>query len=261
MPRTAKVSRLKQSEEDFEQYLAEAIAAGIDIDDLQQLVNNRLELLGTEDNEPRLVLISDDRNPFADLDPQQAPAPDGEVSEPEPEQKRQLIDILERCKGNMNAARGLANWVLRKLNAAEKRHLENEAYYGEEVEKLDACLARSKNEVERTRCWANWLLENFMRAVFALTGENILILPAGKLRLKPNKDHKKWNEADCLAYLLTRPDVDQLTKRTPSISAVNNIIERRDDGKYYLKDAAPDAEPLSWVYDEAPKQAHTFVVE
>ena len=222
----------------LEEHMAQAIAAGADLADLEAIMADRGLIAKDEDGTPNVLL----------------PAADDTGDQPGlVESHGPLRSIMERAGGNLRAGKRIAEWLLGKraeqVQAQVEARLHADALIQQATDWRDQQVAKAAGKIG----WVDWLLERFLHEA----GVPKLDLVGGKPTLTPNKPRKTWDEKLALAFALQRPDVDSLTKRELSKTGINELVEERE-GAFVLKETG---EVVDFVWMQQPDTPFTFSVK
>ena len=220
------------------EHMAQAIAAGADLADLEAIMADRGLIAKDEDGCPHVLL----------------PAVDEAGDQPGlVESHGPLRSIMERANGDLRVGKRLAEWLLGKraeqVAAQSEARLNADALIQQASDWRDQQVAKARGKIG----WVDWLLERFLHEA----GVTKLALIGGKPTLTPNKPRKTWDEKGALAFALERPDVDRLTKRELSKTGLNELVEEHE-GQFVLKETG---EVVGFVWLQQPETPFTFSVK
>ena len=225
----------KSHEAEMEQHLQALLDAGAGLEDLEA----ELERLGLLDEET--VTVDDDGTLRLWLD--------------ETTTERGYWNIRDHVAGDPQAARSLAEWVLRKRAKARKALAEAQEAYDRNLAQMKLWLKRFEAEVARTVAFAEATLAEYMLDFHE--GEKALaMIAAEKLRWTKERDRIQWDEPGALAWAEEREDVDAIAPRSLKKSEAKARLEKK--GREYYD--ADTGEKVAFVHDEAPEREQRFEI-
>ena len=201
------------------------IAECMDIETLQALLEGR-GLIEVGDDGSRVVVVEDEGAGC---------------------KRKPLRSIVETAAGDKDKERALAEWLLRKHEAALEEFENHNSFVAAQARQLQDFLDERLKAAQSTVGWVDGLLQDWHDAAHG--GDNSVKLFGGTLAYTKKRAKKVWDDAKALVWALAQADAALLVeiKRTP----INERILKTEDGDYA---DAETGELVDFVRDVPPSE-------